>query len=93
MYSIKIMRDTEITLKEATDITILTEDNGGDELKAHIADCDIKAANAGATDNQGRPVVHSNMIAALFYDNNTSYLYEGDHCYITNQNNKTVFQI
>lgn len=84
MLTLKLIRNTEVTITQGDSATILDAKNGGDELKAHIADCDIKAANVGDE------VCHSNMKAVIFFGGLTSYLYPDDKFYITNENGKTI---
>lgn len=91
MLTIKIIRDTETTVHQASSLTILDEKH--DELMAHIADCNIKSANLKLTDNQDNPVRHDDMKAALFTDDQTSYLYPGDRCYITNETGQTIHSL
>lgn len=91
MLTIKIIRETETTVHQASSLTILDEKH--DELKAHIADCNIKSANLKLTDKAGEPVRHDDMKAALFTDDQTSYLYPGDRCYVTSENGQTIHSL
>ncbi len=91
MLTIKIIRDTETTIHQANTLTIL--DTTHEELKAHIADCNIKSANLKLTDQNKQPVRHDDMKAAVFTDDQTSYLYPGDRCYITSENGQTIHSL
>ena len=60
MLTVKIIRDTEVYILQGDTVTVLDDNNGQDELKAHICDCEIKSANIG------KEVYHGDMRAVIF---------------------------
>ena len=91
MLTIKTLRHTETYIYQSTEVTVLDKNRGGDELKAHVADCNIKAANLDVKEKN--PPRHDDMKAVICHDGGTSYLFPGDKCYITTDSGKTIHSL
>lgn len=92
MFTLKIISKCDVEIYQSTTVKVIDEHSGNDELKDHIADCNIKAANLDIAANLDslEPVQHDDMKAAIFTDGRITYLYPGTRCYITNDAGKTI---
>ena len=97
MLTVKVIIAESIEIFQAPEVSIV--DEYSPELRAHIADCNIKSANINAssqvfrTPDTSEPVRHDDMKAAIFAGNRSVYLYPGDKCYITNDAGKTIHSL
>ena len=89
MLTVKILREGETYIYQGEDVTVLDKDRGAEELKAHIADCNIKSANI----SDGEGARHNDMLAVIFCGCRQSYLYKGDSAYVTNDSGRTVHKV